>query len=167
MKKLLTTAIISTIAITGLGLSEASANTINNEVKLEQASTYQSSLEGITIGMPIQSVLDNNIKPIYSSSVDGTTHYYKFRKDNGLLVVTADGERNKGLVTGISMSYNDFNGPSFDEVKDSLNSITNMSKSKGANGYWGYIKSGNVSYQFGTKSPEDKNIKLYRIDISK
>jgi hypothetical protein len=131
MKKLLTAAAISAIAFTGLGLSEASANMINNnEVMSEQSNTSQSPLEGVTIGMPVQSVLDNNVKPIYSSSVDGITHYYEFRKDNGLLVVTEDGEQNNGAVTSISMSYNDFNGPSFDEVKDSLNSITDMSKSQ-------------------------------------
>ena len=34
-------------------------------------------------------------------------------------------------------------------------------------GNFGYIQKGKTSYQFGSNSPQDKNLKLYRIDLAK
>ena len=64
------------------------------------------------------------------------------------------------------MSYNEPSGPSFNAVKNEVN--TNATVRKHFNkvtGNIGYIQDNNLSYQFTSSSPKDKNIKLYRIDL--
>ena len=83
-------------------------------------------------------------------------------------MVTADGKKNNGKITRVSMSYNDTNGPSYKEVK---NAVSNQAVAREhynkVTGNFGYVQDNQVSYQFSSPSPNDKNIKLYRIDISK
>ncbi|SCS82686.1 SA0570 family protein [Staphylococcus caeli] len=167
MKKVLTALVASSVIITGVSATNAHAASESSEISIEQLVHPKSTLEGVDIGMPIQVVLDNNIKPIYSHSVDGTVHYYEFRKDNGLLIVTTDGEKDKGKVTKVSMSYNNLNGPSFEDLKNNVsnNATVHISYNK-INGNWAYIEDGKVSYQFKSDSPDNKELKLYRIDIS-
>lgn len=68
----------------------------------------------------------------------------------------------------MSMSFKLFDSPSFEEVKNSINThaLANVNYNE-VSGNWNYIQDANISYPFGSKSPNDKNIKLYRVIISK
>ena len=167
MKKILVAALVSGLAFSGVSAESASAasgNTIQNVKQLQQGDT---TLEGAKIGASIQSVLSENNAPIYSYSPDGDEHYYEFKKDNGVLIVTADGKKGKGKILRASMVYNEPNGPSFNEVKKEVsNKASAREHYNDVTGNIGYIQDDNLSYQFTTTSPDDKDIKLYRIDLS-
>ena len=92
---------------------------------------------------------------------------YEFKKDNGVLVVTADGKKNNGKITRVSMSYNDTNGPTYKAVKNIVgsNAVTREHYNN-VTGNFGYVQDNDLSYQFSSSSPSDKNIKLYRIDLT-
>ena len=78
------------------------------------------------------------------------------------------GKKNQGYVTRVSMTYNEANGPTYNQVKKSLgqNAVARVQYNK-VSGNFGYIQKGKTSYQFGSNSPQDKNLKLYRIDLAK
>ena len=46
---------------------------------------------------------------IYSYNENGSEHYYEFRTNKGVLLVTADGKKDRGHVTRVSMTYNKAN----------------------------------------------------------
>ena len=66
------------------------------------------------------------------------------------------------------MTYNEANGPTYNQVKKSLgqNAVARVQYNKSKWQFWIYSK-GKTSYQFGSNSPQDKNLKLYRIDLAK
>src|SRR5699024_3004980 len=104
--------------------------------------------------------------PVYSHRPDNSEHYYEFKKDNGVLVVATDGKKNEGEITRVSMSYNDTDGPAYDEVKNEVSKdAVAREHYNNVTGNFGYVQDDEVSYQFSSSSPSDKNIKLYRIDI--
>lgn len=168
MKKLCAAVLVTGLAFSGISAGNVEAASGNSIQSVNELQHGDRSLEGAELGSSIQSVLKNNKKPIYSYKPDGTEHYYEFKKDNGVLVVTADGKKNNGKITRVSMSYNDTNGPSYKEVK---NAVSNQAVAREhynkVTGNFGYVQDNQVSYQFSSPSPNDKNIKLYRIDISK
>lgn len=168
MKKMIAAVLVTGIAVTGVGAGNASAATGNTMHNVEQLQNGDTTLEHAKLGDSIQSVLKRNGTPIYSESADGNEHFYEFNKKDGRLVITADGKKNKGHITRISMSYNKTNGPSFEDVKKQLgDDAIYRSNYNSVTGNFGYIQDGNVSYQFSSQSPQDKDIKLYRIDIAK
>lgn len=168
MKRLCAVVLVAGLTFSGINagtVEAASGNSIQNVTELQHG---DQSLEGAKLGNSIQTVLKDNKKPIYSYKPDGSEHYYEFKKDNGVLVVTEDGKKNDGKITRISMSYNDTNGPAYKEVKKHV-SDTAITREHYNNvtGNFGYVQDNEVSYQFSSSSPSDKNIKLYRIDIGK
>ena len=62
----------------------------------------------------------NMVQPIYSKNPSNNEGYYEYRTNKGLLVVTAVGKKNQGYVTRVSMTYNEANGPTYNQVKKSL-----------------------------------------------
>ena len=77
------------------------------------------------------------------------------------------GKKGKGKILRASMVYNEPNGPSFNEVKKEVsNKASAREHYNDVTGNIGYIQDDNLSYQFTTTSPDDKDIKLYRIDLS-
>lgn len=168
MKKVFAAVLVSGLAISGFStgsVEAASGNSIQSVKSLQQGDT---TLEGAKIGASIQSVLNENNAPIYSYSPDGNEHYYEFKKENGVLVVTADGKKKKGKIIRVSMSYNDTNGPTYKDVKSqvSKNAVTREHYNN-VTGNFGYVQDDELSYQFSSASPSDKDIKLYRIDMGK
>ena len=168
MKKLFAALLVSGLTLSGFSATNVEAASGNSIQSVEQLEQGDQELEGAELGASIETVLENNKKPLYSYSPDGDEHYYEFKKDNGVLVVTADGKKNNGKIIRVSMSYNDTNGPSYKEVK---NAVSNQAVAREhynkVTGNFGYVQDNQVSYQFSSPSPNDKNIKLYRIDISK
>lgn len=166
MKKLLTAAIVSATVVTGLGLSNADAASGNTISTVQQIHQGDQSLEGVKIGQNIQDVLKSQKLTGYSYKPDKTKHYYEFYSEKGLLIVTANGQKDHGKVTHITMKYNKVDGPSFDAVRHQLgNTVTWNYNYNYQTGNFGYIKDKDASYQFGTNSPKDRNLKLYRIDL--
>lgn len=168
MKKLFAAVIVSGLALSGMStgsVDAASGNSIQNVKSLQQGDT---TLEGAKIGEPVQNLLKSNDVSVYSHRPDGKEHYYEFKKDNGVLVVTADGKKNNGKITRVSMSYNDTNGPTYKAVKNIVgsNAVTREHYNN-VTGNFGYVQDNDLSYQFSSSSPSDKNIKLYRIDLTK
>ena len=55
------------------------------------------------------------------------------------------------------MTYNEANGPTYNQVKKSLgkNAVARVQYNK-VSGNFGYIQKGKTSYQFGSNSPQDK-----------
>ncbi|MBU0436819.1 hypothetical protein CW746_00165 [Staphylococcus succinus] len=168
MKKLVAAVLVTGLAFSGVNAGSASAASGNSIQSVDQLQQGDTTLEGAKLGSSIQSVLKNNSKPIYSHRPDGKEHYYEFKQDDGVLVVTTNGKKNEGKITRVSMSYNDTDGPSYKEVTEhvSHNAITREHYNN-VTGNFGYIQDDDVSYQFSSASPSDKDIKLYRIDISK
>lgn len=166
MKKMFAAVLVSGLAFSGIGagsVDAASGNSIQNVKALQEGDT---TLEGATLGESIQSVLKNNDTPVYSHRPDNSEHYYEFKKDNGVLVVATDGKKNEGEITRVSMSYNDTDGPAYDKVKNEVNKdAVAREHYNNVTGNFGYVQDDEVSYQFSSSSPSDKNIKLYRIDI--
>ncbi|MBF7017761.1 SA0570 family protein [Staphylococcus durrellii] len=166
MKKLFSAVLIAGITLSGVSATNADAatgNTIQNVKQLQQGDT---SLEGAKIGASIQTLLKTNKKPLYSYRPDHKEHYYEFKQPKGTLVVTADGKKDQGKITRVSMSYNEPVGPSFNAVKNEASSKATVRKHyNNVTGNIGYIQDKNLSYQFTSSSPKDKNIKLYRIDL--
>lgn len=168
MKKLLMASIIAFSVVLGLGsvtAEAASGNTLNT---VDQLTKGDQSLENVTIGEPIQQVLKNQVRPIYSYNQDSKEHYYEFRTNKGVLVVTADGKKDNGHVIRVSMTYNEANGPTYKTVKNYVGTqAITRAHYNSVTGNFGYIENGKASYQFSSHSPKDKNIKLYRIDLTK
>lgn len=168
MKKLIAATLVTGLAFSPIAAADADAASGNSMHNVKSFQNGDTTLEGATIGSSIQTVLKKNKKPIYSYRPDGKEHYYEFRKHNGVLIVTADGKKDKGKITRVSMSYNQPNGPSFKRVKRSVgDKAVARSHNNKITGNFGYIQDRKTSYQFSSKSPKDKNIKLYRIDIEK
>lgn len=59
------------------------------------------------------------------------------------------------------MTYNEANGPTYNQVKKNLgqNAVARVQYNK-VSGNFGYIQKGKTSYQFGSNSPQDKNLKI-------
>lgn len=169
MKKLMASLLVSGLVLTGVSAGQyAEAATGNTMQTVQQITQGDQSLENVKIGESIQSVLNKYSHPIYSYNEQGTEHYYEFRTNKGDLLVTTDGKKDKGHVTRVSMTYNKANGPSYKSVKSQLgNKAISRVHYNSVTGNFGYIQSGKASYQFSSNSPQDKNIKLYRIDLSK
>ncbi|MBO0387707.1 hypothetical protein [Staphylococcus simulans] len=168
MKKLLSAAIVSATVVTGLGISQADAASGNTIQTVQQIHHGDTSLEGVKLGQNIQDVLKSQKLTGYSYKPDKTKHYYEFNSDKGLLIVTADGQKDRGKVTHVTMKYNKADGPSFNTVRKQLgNTVTWRYNYNEVTGNFGYIKDKDTSYQFTSQSPKDKNLKLYRIDIGK
>lgn len=147
MKKLIAATLVTGLAISPIASVSANAATGNSMDSVKQIEQGDTTLEGATLGDSIQTVLKENKNPVYSTSADGKEHIYEFHKDNGKLVVTTDGP-----------SYKDVKKQLSDDAvtREHYNSVT---------GNFGYIQDDRASYQFSSQSPDDKNIKLYRIDI--
>lgn len=166
MKKLFSALLVAGITLSGVSATTADAATGNSIQNVKQLQQGDNSLEGAKIGASIQTILKNNKKPLYSYSPDHKEHYYEFKQPKGTLVVTANGKKDQGKITRVSMSYNDPVGPTFKAVKNEVNSNATVRKHyNNVTGNIGYIQDNNLSYQFTSPSPKDKNIKLYRIDL--
>ena len=168
MKKLVAAFLVSGLVMTGVGVNHAEAASGNSIQTVQQLTQGQKSLENITIGESIKNVNSKYGTPIYSKNPNGKESYYEYRTAKGLVVVTANsGKQNQGNVTRISMTYNKANGPTYNQVKQSVgqNAIT-RAQYNSVSGNFGYIQKGNTSYQFGSSSPKDKVLKLYRIDVA-
>lgn len=167
MKKLFAALLVSGLTLSGFSATNVEAASGNSIQSVEQLEQGDQELEGAELGASIETVLENNKKPLYSYSPDGDEHYYEFKKDNGVLVVTADGKKNNGKITRVSMSYNDTNGPTYKAVKNIVgsNAVTREHYNN-VTGNFGYVQDNDLSYQFSSSSPSDKNIKLYRIDLT-
>ncbi|MCI2803232.1 SA0570 family protein [Staphylococcus pettenkoferi] len=166
MKKLIAATLVTGLAISPIASVSANAATGNSMDSVKQIEQGDTTLEGATLGDSIQTVLKENKNPVYSTSADGKEHIYEFHKDNGKLVVTTDGKKDKGHITRVSMSYNDTDGPSYKDVKKQLSDdAVTREHYNSVTGNFGYIQDDRASYQFSSQSPDDKNIKLYRIDI--
>ena len=84
------------------------------------------------------------------------------------MLVTANGKKERGNVTRVSMTYNNANGPSYKAVKQQLgHKAISRVHYNNVTGNFGYIQKDQASYQFSSNSPKDKNVKLYRIDLNK
>jgi len=167
MKKLFAALLVSGLTLSGFSATNVEAASGNSIQSVEQLEQGDQELEGAELGASIETVLENNKKPLYSYSPDGDEHYYEFKKDNGVLIVTADGKKGKGKILRASMVYNEPNGTSFNEVKKEVsNNASAREHYNDVTGNIGYIQDDNLSYQFTTTSPDDKDIKLYRIDLS-
>lgn len=167
MKKLFAALLVSGLTLSGFSATNVEAASGNSIQSVEQLEQGDQELEGAELGASIETVLENNKKPLYSYSPDGDEHYYELKKDNGVLIVTADGKKGKGKILRASMVYNEPNGPSFNEVKKEVsNKASAREHYNDVTGNIGYIQDDNLSYQFTTTSPDDKDIKLYRIDLS-
>ncbi|AVQ36926.1 SA0570 family protein [Staphylococcus kloosii] len=166
MKKLLSAVLVAGITLSGVSATSADAATGNSIHNVKQLQQGDKSLEGAKIGASIQTVLKTNKKPLYSYRPDHKEHYYEFKEPKGTLVVTADGKKDQGKITRVSMSYNEPSGPSFNAVKREVSTnATTREHFNNVTGNIGYIQDNNLSYQFTSSSPKDKNIKLYRIDL--
>lgn len=168
MKKILSAAIVSATVLTGLGINQADAASGNTIQSVQQIHQGDQSLEGVKLGENIQDVLKTQKPSGYSYKPDNTEHYYEFKTANGLMIVTAQGKKDQGTVKRISMEYNKPNGPTLNEVRHQLgNTVKWRYHNDDRTGNFGYVKDGKTTYQFGTESPKDRNLKLYRIDIEK
>ncbi|CAL27177.1 SA0570 family protein [Staphylococcus carnosus] len=168
MKKILSAAIVSATVITGLGMSQADAASGNTIQNVQQIHHGDQSLEGVRLGENIQDVLKTQKATGYSYKPDKTEHYYEFKTSKGFMIVTADGQKDHGVIKRISMEYNKPDGPTFKEVRHQLgNTVKWRYHYDDRTGNFGYVKDGKTVYQFGTESPKDRNLKLYRIDIEK
>ncbi|MBI5971688.1 SA0570 family protein [Staphylococcus caledonicus] len=168
MKKLVAAFLVSGLVMTGVGVNHAEAASGNSIQTVQQLTQGQKSLENVTLGESIKNVSHKYGTPIYSKNPNNHENYYEYRTNKGVLVVTANGKKNQGYVTRVSMAYNEANGPTYNQVKKSVgqNALTRVQYNK-VSGNFGYIQKGNTSYQFGSNGPQDKNLKLYRIDITK
>ena len=168
MKKLVAAFLVSGLVMTGVGVNHAEAASGNTIQTVQQLTQGEKSLENITLGESIKNVSNKYGTTIYSKNPSNNEGYYEYRTNKGLLVVTAVGKKNQGYVTRISMTYNEANGPTYNQVKKNLgqNAVARVQYNK-VSGNFGYIQKGKTSYQFGSNSPQDKNLKLYRIDLAK
>ncbi|EHJ06836.1 SA0570 family protein [Staphylococcus simiae] len=168
MKKLLIASVITCCVLFGVGMtsSHAEAASGNSLETVKQLSQGDQSLEKVKIGESMHNVLKAYKNPVYSYNEDGTEHYYEFHTNKGTLLVTADGKKNEGHVKRVSMMFNHANGPTYKEVKNYVGkqAITRVHYND-VTGNFGYIQKGKASYQFSSDSPQDKNVKLYRIDL--
>ncbi|UEX89860.1 SA0570 family protein [Staphylococcus ratti] len=166
MKKLVSAVLITGLTLSGVVAGSASAmegNTIQSVKALQQG---DQTIEGVKIGQNMADVIRDKGKGIHTQAGAGTEQYYEYHTEKGMMIVTADSEKENAKVTRISMSYNKANGPSYKEVKKNVSdkAITREHYNK-VTGNSGFIIDGKRSYQFASKSPKDKNIKLYRIDL--
>ena len=168
MKKIIAACLVTGLIATGVGAPSAEAASGNTTQTVQSLTQGQKSLENVKIGESIKKVNKKYGNAIYSKEPSGKEHYYEYRTKKGVLVVTANGHKNNGHVTRVSMTYNKANGPSYKQVKEYVNpkAKTSVEYNK-VSGNFGFIQDGKTTYQFGSDSPKDKNIKLYRIDISK
>ena len=167
MKKLFAALLVSGLTLSGFSATNVEAASGNSIQSIKQLEQGDQEIEGAELGASIETVLASNKKPLYSYSPDGDEHYYEFKKDNGVLIVTADGKKGKGKILRASMVYDEPNGPSFNEVKKEVSNKASIREHyNDVTGNIGYIQDDNLSYQFTTTSPDDKDIKLYRIDLS-
>lgn len=168
MKKLMASLLVSGLVVTGVNVNHVEAATGNSLQTVQQITQGDQSLENVKIGESIQSVLNKYSHPIYSYNENGSEHYYEFRTHKGVLLVTADGKKDKGHVTRVSMTYNKADGPTYKSVKQNVSpsTVSRVHYNK-VTGNFGYIQDKNASYQFSSNSPKDKNVKLYRVDLGK
>lgn len=168
MKKLMASLLVSGLVVTGVNVNHVEAATGNSIQTVQQITQGDQSLENVKLGESMQSVLGKYSSPIYSYNENGSEHYYEFRTNKGVLLVTADGKKDRGHVTRVSMTYNKANGPTYNAVKRSVSpNASSRVRYNHVTGNFGYIKDKNASYQFSSNSPKDKNVKLYRVDLGK
>ena len=169
MKKLMSSLLVLGLVITGVGVSHNVEAVTGNTMKTVQRLNHDDqSLENVKIGESMKSVLNKYHNPIYSYNLNGTEKYYEFRTNKGVLLITANGKKDRGHVIRVSMTYIVANGPSYKSVKRQLgNKAISRVHYNSVTGNFGYIQSGHTSYQFSSNSPNDKNMKLYRIDLAK
>ena len=169
MKKLITSLLVLGLVLTGVSVgNNVEAATGNSMKTVKQLNKGDKSLENVKIGESMKSVLKKYSHPIYSYNPNSNEKYYEFRTDKGVLLVTANGKKERGNVTRVSMTYNNANGPSYKAVKQQLgHKAISRVHYNNVTGNFGYIQKGQASYQFSSNSPKDKNVKLYRIDLNK
>ncbi|AMG64711.1 MULTISPECIES: SA0570 family protein [Staphylococcus] len=168
MKKLMASLLVSGLVISGVGIYHVEAASGNTSQTVEQLTHGQKNIEDVNIGESINKVTKKYGTPIYSKEPSGKEHYYEYRTSKGVLVVTANGQKDHGYVTRISMTYNKADGPTYKHVKHLVgNKAIARVQYNSVSGNFGYIENGKTTYQFASNSPKDKNIKLYRIDIAK
>lgn len=121
MKKLITSLLVLGLVLTGVSVgNNVEAATGNSMKTVQQLNKGDKSLENVKIGESMKSVLKKYSHPIYSYNPNSNEKYYEFRTDKGVLLVTANGKKERGNVTRVSMTYNDANGPSYKAVKQQL-----------------------------------------------
>lgn len=168
MKKLATALLVSGLVMTRVGYNHAEAASGNSIQTVQQLTQGQKTLENVTIGESIKNVINHYGTPIYSYNPNNQEKYYEFHTNKGVLVVTAIGKKNTGYVTRVSMTYNQANGPTYQKVAQSVGKkAIKRVQYNSVSGNFAYIQNGKTSYQFGSSSPKDKVLKLYRIDINK
>ncbi|WP_086428399.1 SA0570 family protein [Staphylococcus cornubiensis] len=166
MKKLVSALLITGLTFSGMyaGTADAmSGNTLDSVKSLQHGDR---TVEGVTIGERMSDVFRHKGHGIHTKEAYGHHHYYEFHTKDGLMIVTASGAGQHAKVTRISMSYQELNGPKYQEVKDQVSShATTREHHNNVTGGSGYISDGKVSYQFATSTPKDQTLKLYRIDV--
>ena len=93
MKKLMASLLVSGLVVTGVNVNHVEAATGNSIQTVQQITQGDQSLENVKLGESMQSVLGKYSSPIYSYNENGSEHYYEFRTNKGVLLVTADGKK--------------------------------------------------------------------------
>ncbi|UXR71912.1 MULTISPECIES: hypothetical protein [unclassified Staphylococcus] len=123
-------------------------------------------LEGVKIGQDMKDIIRKKGKGIHTSAAFGDEQYYEYHTEKGLLRITANNDKATAKVIYVSMSYDELQGPSYEEVqKFTSDTAIKRAHYNKITGNTGYISDGKNSYQFATEHPNDKVLKLYRIDI--
>lgn len=166
MKKLVSVIMITGLTFSGIyaGTADAmSGNTLDSVKSLQRGDR---TVEGVTIGERMSDVFRHKGQGIHTKEAYGHHHYYEYHIKGGVMIVTASGAGRHAKVTRISMSYQELNGPKYQDVKDQVSSrATTREHHNNVTGGSGYILDGEVSYQFATSTPKDRTLKLYRIDV--
>lgn len=166
MKKLASAILITGLTFSSICTGSADAMTGNTLESVKALQKGDQEIEGVTINQTMEEVFQHKGQGIHTKEAYGNDHYYEYHDDFGLMIVTADGPGKNAKVKRISISYQKLNGPKYNDVKKQVHpsAITREHYSR-YTGNSGYISDGHVSYQFASKSPKDKILKLYRIDL--
>ncbi|QLK85409.1 SA0570 family protein [Staphylococcus sp. 17KM0847] len=160
---------VSLFLIAGLILicpTTAQAMTGNSIQSVKALQAGDQVVEGVEIGQSMKDVFKEKGQGIHTMATYSDEQYYEYHTEQGLLRITANHDKANAKVIRISMSYNEPTGPSYRTVQKHLSSnAIQREHYNNITGNTGYIVDGKVSYQFTTKQPKDKKLKLYRIDI--
>ncbi|ARJ51164.1 SA0570 family protein [Staphylococcus lutrae] len=166
MKKLASVLLITGLTFSGVYTGSANAMTGNSLESVKALQNGDQEIEGVAIGEKMGKVLEDKGKGIHTTNANGKEEYYEYHTDKGQMIVTANGAGRHAKVKRISMSYDELNGPKYDDVKKQVSSRAIMRLHfNNITGNSGYISDGPVSYQFTSSNPHDKTLKLYRIDL--
>ncbi|MGV3243314.1 SA0570 family protein [Staphylococcus sp. 11261D007BR] len=166
MKKVINTLLLSSVMVFGLGVGLAHAAEGTSIDAVKELQEGSKSIENVAIGDTIDKVEQQYGEGIRTESASSDEQYYEYHLPQGLLIITTNHNGETPKVSHITMSYNDIDGASYDQVKNVVDkdAIT-RAHFNDVTGNQGYIQDDQVSYQFTTDTPKDKTLKLYRIDL--